>query len=467
MNRLTRRVLQLTATTLIVLLLCACGSGGDTAPAADSKAPADNQQKAPNFVILIADDLGWDDVGAYGNEFAHTPNIDQLSREGVRFTNVFLTSSSCSASRASILTGKYPQSNGLIHLHQPLPASERLVSHWLGEAGYYTAAIGKWHMGSNVISQFDRVIDERTGSGTQKWIPALRDRPRDQPFFFWLASRDPHRPHDSGSQFGDFYQPDAMTLPLGFVDGPNVRKDWLAYFQEISRFDHDVGRILSELDQQGVADNTVVIVMSDNGRPFHRAKTWIYDDGIKTPFIVFWPKGMGSSGDYRGMISVLDLAPTLLDLAGQSIPKDMQGKSFAGVLADRELRIREEIYAVRNWHGRNAHERAVRTEEYFYKENQYPPHGDCIKSGYGSTSPMKALQAAYKAGELNVVMRECFTKQRQAVELFRVSEEGLNFHNLAKEPEYTVIREDLAKKLSDMRAATNDFDYKPYEGPTK
>jgi N-sulfoglucosamine sulfohydrolase len=383
--------MRLIASALLPLMLASCGSG-------DNSEPAVTTNMSPNFVIIIADDLGWNDVSAYGSDFAHTPNIDQLASDGVRFTNAFLTSSSCSASRASILTGKYPQSNGLIHLHQSLPPDQKLVSHWLSEAGYYTASIGKWHIGRTAKSQFDRVIEERGDPDTAKWIQALRDRPREQPFFFWLASRDPHRPHDGGVQFGKHYQGDALRLPQGFIDGPGVREEWLAYFQEVSRFDYDVGRVLDELNQQGVADNTVVIIMSDNGRPFLRGKTWLYDDSIKTPFIVFWPKGMGSAGEYHGLISALDIAPTMLELAGQSIPTDMQGESFAAVLADREKRIRNEVFAVRNWHGGNAHERAVRTTQYLYKENQHLLYGDCLKGGFGSSPSTQVLREAYLRG---------------------------------------------------------------------
>jgi N-sulfoglucosamine sulfohydrolase len=157
----------------------------------------------------------------------------------------------------------------------------------------------------------------------------------------------------------------------------------------------------------------------------------------------------------------------MLELAGQSIPTDMQGESFAAVLADREKRIRNEVFAVRNWHGGNAHERAVRTTQYLYKENQHPLYGDCLKGGFGSSPSTQVLREAYLRGELNGAMSECFAQQRPTVELFEVSANGIAWRNLAQEPEYAAVRDDLAKKLQAMRSATGDFDYMPYEKPKK
>ncbi len=285
----------------------------------------------PNIVILIADDLGWNDLGAYGNRDVQTPRIDQLAQQGLQFSQAFLTTSSCSASRASILTGRYPHSNGLVHLHQALPAGQRTVAAYLGEAGYFTAAAGKWHIGASARKDFHRVVEDRDSSSTGHWLDLMRNRPEDRPFFLWLASRDPHRPNDGGQEFRERYQL-PLRLPQGFVDGPGVQQELLRYYLEVSRFDHDVGRVVDELDRQGVLDSTLLIVMSDNGRPCHRAKLTLYDDGIKTPLIMVWPEGIRAAGYYRHLVSSIDLAPTLLELAGLEVPQFMQGRSLALIL---------------------------------------------------------------------------------------------------------------------------------------
>ena len=287
----------------------------------------------PNFVILIADDLGWNDLGAYGNRDVYTPRIDQLARQGLQFNQAFLTASSCSASRASILTGRYPHSNGLVHLHQALPADQRTVAIDLREAGYYTAAAGKWHLGAHAKVHFDRVVGDQHEDGARYWLDVLRNRPRGRPFFLWLASRDPHRPNDGGEEFREHYRM-PLQLPQGFVDGPGVQQELLSYYLEVSRFDQDVGRVIDELQRQGVLDTTLVIVMSDNGRPFHRAKLTLYDDGIKTPLIMAWPEGIPTPGEYRHLVSSIDLAPTLLELARVEVPQSVQGRSLVPVLQD-------------------------------------------------------------------------------------------------------------------------------------
>jgi N-sulfoglucosamine sulfohydrolase len=424
-------------------------------------------RERPNFVILIADDLGWNDVGAYGNDFVHTPNIDQLAREGIQFTRAFLTTASCSASRASILTGRYPHSNGLVHLHQSLAPEEQTIAGALKEAGYFSGSAGKWHIGHGPKSQFDQVLGEREETGTRYWIDILRDRPRDRPFFLWLGSRDPHRPHDGGTEFAKQYDVSAIRVPQRFVDGPEVRKELLDYYLEASRFDFDVGRVITELKEQGELDNTVVIVMSDNGRPFHGGKEMLYDDGIKTPFIVYWPQGMGQPGKYEHLISVIDVAPTLLELAGVPTSPGMQGRSFASIFADRTITLHDYIYAERNWHGRNFHERAVRSSKFLYKENQYPDTGDCVHSGYKSSGPYQALVKSYERGELDEIGEACFAKVRDAIQLLAVSDRGVDYRNLAKSPEHAGVLREMARELRAWRESTGDFDYQPYEPPPK
>lgn len=418
----------------------------------------------PNFVILIADDLGWEDVGSYGNGDVYTPHIDQLAAGGMQFNGAFLTTASCSASRGSILTGKYPHTNGLVALHQPLPASQRTIAHYLGAAGYFTASSGKWHLGPNAVADFDLVIKDRPDPEADVWMEALRSRPRDQPFFFWLASRDPHPPHDGGREFIDHYRK-TPALPSGFVDGPGVRQELLDYYLEISRFDSDVGLVITELERQGVLENTLVMVMSDNGRAFPRGKLTLYDGGIKTPLIVSWPAGLKDPGQYDHLVSAVDIAPTLLNLAGVDVPEDLQGISFSAVFRDRGIIVRDHIFAERNWHVLDAHERAVRTEQFLYKENRYPEQGDCRRNQFASTLAYQALLAAYYRKELDQQQMACFDKRRRRVELYAVSPKGVDFTNLGRDPRFADVKMELKRKLNAWRRSTGDFDFHPYQPP--
>jgi len=422
---------------------------------------------APNFVILIADDLGWDDVGVYGNTTVQTPNIDGLAARGLRFDNAFLTTSSCSASRASILTGKYPHSNKLVHLHQSLPADQLTLGQLLKERGYHTESIGKWHIGAQVRSQFSNVIDDRQGNGTQYWLERLQNRPKNTPFFFWLASRDPHRPHTPTTQSIPLvYKPATVTLPEGFVDERKTRKEFADYYREVSRFDRDVGSVVEELDRQGVLDNTVVIVMSDNGRPFPFGKLMLYDAGIKTPFIIHWPRSINTSGVRKQLISMVDLAPTILEWAGAPVPADMEGFSFTQMLDDDTTIIRDYVFAERNWHGANAHERAVRSLTHLYKENQFPLHGLCLDSPFSSKPSFKAYATQFRHNRQTAFDRDCFAERRAPIELKANARSGnMRSENLATDAAYTPMLEEMRRQLNDWRGATDDFDYSYYERP--
>ena len=177
------------------------------------------QAAAPNFVFIIADDLGANDVGIFGHPVIKTPNIDQLAQHGLQFNRAYLTTASCTASRASILTGLYPTGSGAPNLHDAIPADRKLISSYLREAGYYTASVGKWHIGEAVVPQFDLAVDPPGDSGAEGWIDALNNRPKNQPFFFWFASRDPHVPYSDLAADGPYQPNDAVMSPL-FFDGP-------------------------------------------------------------------------------------------------------------------------------------------------------------------------------------------------------------------------------------------------------
>jgi N-sulfoglucosamine sulfohydrolase len=445
---------------LSVALIASLGWVGLSAP---------RQGERPNFIVVIADDLGWNDLGAYGNRTVRTPNIDALAAAGMRFDNAFLTTSSCSASRASILTGKYPHSNGLLHLHQALPPGEITVAELLQRSGYFTAAAGKWHIGGSARRGFDRVLEDRvSASGSEQWVSLLRSRPRGRPFFLWLAARDPHRPWDPGeADLPPAYRKQSIELPAGYHDGPGTRREFAQYYREISRFDAYVGAVVTELRRQSLLDSTLLLVMSDNGRPFVGGKMTLYDDGIKTPFIVHWPQRVAAGSSSAQLLSSVDLAPTLLELAGTGRGAGMQGVSFAPLLSGPDRPIREVVFAERNWHGRNAHERAVRSLEFLYKENQYPPYGDCFDSQYESTAHFRELRKAHESGAAYAPTADCFAARRAAVELLAVGDQGHDFHNLAGDPQFDAVEARLRERLAEWRRRTGDGDYRPYHPPQR
>jgi N-sulfoglucosamine sulfohydrolase len=199
---------------------------------------AESALKKPNLIVFIADDLGWEDFEPYGNNQIITPNISSLARQGCRFDKVFLTASSSSPGRASILTSLYPSETGAAELHQPLSSSSILATTPLRDIGYYTESDGKWHLGK-VKSQWDKVSNAMDHQMGDAWVNAIRKMPQDKSFFLWEAAYDPHRGYNEITP--KVHDPEALTLPSYLPDLPIVRRDYADYYNEITRFDEHIG----------------------------------------------------------------------------------------------------------------------------------------------------------------------------------------------------------------------------------
>ncbi len=403
----------------------------------------------PNFVLLIADDQGAEDAEPFGNAGVHTPNLTRLARQGLRFDCAFVTASSCSPSRCSLLSGRYPHSHGAPQLHQPLPKGQPNFVASLRQAGYWTALAGKTHMGKEALAAFDVVKAGGGPSGCEQWLATLKERPKDRPFLAWLAAVDPHRDYQPGA-IAVPHSPEAVTVPPYLPDTPEVRKDLAMYYDEIARLDRYVGEVLDELDRQGVANDTVVLYLSDNGRPFPRCKTTLYDSGIRTPLIVRWPDKVRPGTTTRSLVSTVDVAPTLLGLAGIAAPASVQGKSFAGVLADSTVEVRSHVFAEKNWHDFDDHVRAVRSGRYKYIRNSYldvplTPPADAVR---GPTfQDMLRLQAA---GQLKPDQQACFATPRPAEEFYDLDNDRHEMGNVAGDSHY-------AEPLRQLRAALDQW----------
>lgn len=366
MNKIPRRwrcLVSLTGTLCVLVFSCGCG-------------PTARAQARPNFVIFIADDVTADDLGCYGNSAIDTPNIDRLAAEGILFTNAYLTISSCSPSRSSILTGRYPHNTGASELHRLLPLDQVRFPQLLRDAGYHTVLSGKIHGIEEDDPAFDVISDgnwpEHPGA-SEDWVQLVQDRPQDKPFLFWLASIDAHRDWQFGEDI-QRYDPASVVVPAYMKDTPELREDLAAYYHEITRFDEYIGRVVGVLKEQGSYDNTVIIVMADNGRPFRGAKGRLFDSGIKTPLVLRYPPRVADGQRTDSLVSAIDIAPTVLELAGVEKPKEIQGVSFTAVLANPDLKVRDVAFAECNWHVHKAHERLVRFSHFAYIKNNYPTH---------------------------------------------------------------------------------------------
>ncbi|MCK5441448.1 MAG: sulfatase [Maribacter sp.] len=435
---------QLLFLITVLFLLTSC---------ADSK----NQEKdkrQPNFIVFIADDAAWNDCGPYGNQAIKTPNINKLAEDGLVFDNAFLTASSCSPSRGSILTGRYPHSAGTQELHMPFPEEQILFPGELQKAGYYTAIAGKYHPGP-WRAEFDSIYRySGEPSGCKQWVKAIQERPKDKPFFLWLASIDPHRDYEPNI-IPEPHNPEDVIVPPYLPDTDSIRKDLGLYYDEISRMDSYLGKVMEELKKQGVEDNTLVIYMADNGSPFPRSKTRLYDSGIKTPFIVRWP-GVTTKARTRSLVSSIDIAPTFCELAGANIPESFQGVSFTPILYDNSVKTRDHIIGEHNWHDYQAHERAIRNHKFLYIRNAFPelsasPSADVVRS-----ITYQEMIKLDKAGKLNEKQQDCFVKPRRAEELYDVINDPYQFNNLAEDQEYKEALTEMSRLLDTWIKETDD-----------
>lgn len=383
----------------------------------------------PNFIFYITDDISYNDYGVYGHPTIQTPAMDQMAKEGRLFDNAYLSTSSCSPTRCSIITGRYPHNTGASELHRRLPDTQTIFPEALKDAGYYTVLSGKHHMGKAVDRGFD-LVEGGKGPGRQEsWVGLLQDRPKDKPFFFWLASSDAH--HDFRiNDDAPVYDLKDVVVPPHLPDTEKVRQEFADYYHEVSRADFFLGELKKELERQGIADNTYIIFCSDNGRPMPRAKSWLVEEGIRTPLLV-WKGDTITPGRTDALVSVIDISATVLELAGVEKPKTVQGVSFAPVIADPKKTTRDVVIAEHNWHVHQAHERMVRMGDYLYIHNSWPDlwtYG--MESGPWFDSG-EELQRVIKAGKATDLQKSIFARPRPAEQLYNVADDPLCVKNLA------------------------------------
>ncbi|KJF43968.1 sulfatase family protein [Draconibacterium sediminis] len=419
-----------------------------------------SSSQKPNIVFIIADDISWNDFGCYGNKVVKTPNIDKLASEGLLFNNAFLTASSCSPSRCSIISGKYPHSNGAAELHTALPESEIPFPLLLKENGYYTAHAGKWHMGEATHRAFDRYTDgngyKNGDGGEANWVRFIKERPKDKPFFFWLASYDAHRAWGADT-FKITHEPANIEVPVYFNDTPETRQDIASYYNEIARFDYHIGLVKQELQKQGVLENTVIIVMADNGRPFPRCKTRVYDSGMKTPFVVHWPAQIDkNAGHTESLISAVDIAPTILEIADVAVPENYQGVSFLQILKNPEAEVRQMVFSEHNWHDYEAHERMVRTKDFLYLFNARPNLSNCGPADSKNSPTQAALNELRDLGSLTPAQADIFVTPRPAEELFDLNQEKEQLLNVASLSRYREKLVEMRTLLKNWQNETGD-----------
>jgi arylsulfatase A-like enzyme len=445
--------------------------------------------KRPNIVLAIADDWSYPHASVYGDRTVATPSFDRVAREGARFTHAFVAAPSCTPSRAALLTGQAVhrlQEGG--NLHGFLPEAFPVYPDLLERAGYTVGFTGKgWGPG-----RFEPGGRSRNPAGPlfKNFDEFMQRRPQGSPFCFWFGSTDPHRPYEAGTGAQNGLKTDGVRVPKFLPDTPIVRSDLLDYYFEVQRFDRDLGRIIEALERAGELENTIIVVTSDNGMPFPRAKATVYDGGTRVPLAIRWPGVARAGSVIDSFVSLTDLAPTFVEAAGLTFPPStaLTGRTLGPLLRGESQPGRDRVFLERERHANvrrgdlSYPVRAIRTGDYLYIRNFRPdrwPAGDpeqyVAVGPFGDIDggPSKSLLLDRRADAAIAPFFSLATAKRAAEELYDLKRDPDQVENVAGRPAHRAaqqrLRADLDRWLretGDPRAAADDdrWDRFPYYG---
>jgi N-sulfoglucosamine sulfohydrolase len=432
-------------------------------------------QTKPNILLFVADDHTAKDCGAYGSREIRTPNIDHLAAEGLLFRNAFAGSPTCMPSRAVLYTGLMPFRNGAHanNLAGQSQCREGVLSlpYYLKQLGYRVAQAGKTHFGPKSVFPFERIensevpepgfennralhMDLNTAA-VEEWLGKASGK---QPFCLVVCDHSPHVIWTAKAA----YDPETISVPPNHIDTPELRKSRARYYTDITKMDTNLGHVLDSLKRHGFAENTVVTYTSDQGAQWPFAKWGLYDQGIQVPFIVRWPGKIREGTETAAMISLVDVVPTLLEIAGGKMPANLDGKSFLPVLEGKTKTHRDHIFATHSQDTamNSTPMRCIRTSRYKYifnisPEIEYTTHMDKAKDHDGGR---EYWDSWVRDGATNfrseAVLKRYHWRPRE--ELYDVLLDPYEVNNQADNPAYTDLKRDLSELLIAWRKQQND-----------
>ncbi|MBI4560100.1 MAG: sulfatase [Candidatus Hydrogenedentes bacterium] len=436
------------------------GAGAGLLAMTQAAGAGKDRSQRRNVLLYIADDQGMDDAGCYGNKIVRTPGQDALAREGVRFTQAFCTTPSCSPSRSVLLSGLHNHATGqygLAHRYHHFVSfpDVRSLPALLRDAGYRTVCAGKYHLEPEPAYHFDEYIKGEAPSLMAEQCEAVIGDPGERPFFLYFCPTEPHRPfHREGSAPID---PKDVIVPPYLPDIPECREELAEYYGSIERCDSGLLRLIEILKKTGRWEDTLIVYVSDNGAPFPGAKTNLYDPGIRLPCIIRNPfeKRQGHTCD--AMVSWTDIAPSILDYAGAlTDPASFHGRSVLSVVREKRVEGWDEVYCSHTFHEVTMYYpmRAVRTRRHKLIWNAaHPLEFPSARDLWDSKTWQAVLERGIKTyGKRTVAAYH----QRPKFELYDLENDPDEIQNLADDPECKDVFDGLLKRLKGFQERTQD-----------
>ncbi len=417
----------------------------------------------PNFLIVLADDCTFSDLPLYGGQNARTPHLDQLAQQGLTFNRAYLTMSMCQPCRSELYSGRYPMGNGCAWNHSSSLAGTHSLPHFLGPLGYRVGLAGKVHVlpqGSypfeSVGGYDDNCVRNPTQAHNISDVREFINRNQREPFCLVVALVEPHVPWVMGD--ASQYPTGSLKLPPHIADTPRTREDFAHYLAEITYMDGQVGELLAELRASGRENDTLVIFSSEQGSQFPGCKWTCWDTGLHTALIARWPGRITDGQRTDAMVQYVDVAPTLLELAGGR-PDDsayhFDGRSFAAVLRGETETHRDVAFGAHNnipegpaypvrtvTNGDWRYIRNLTPDELYIEKHLMGLQGDAtLNNPYWSTW----IGTAWDTPDTYRLVKRYM--RRPAEELYHTAADPAEMTNLADDPKHAQIKSQLSSEL--------------------
>ena len=413
--------------------------------------------RQPNILIVIADDLNKDSVGVYGNKDVKTPNIDRLASQGMRFNMAYTSTAMCAPTRQQMYTGLYPVRSGAYPNHSKVKPGTKSLVHYLKALGYRVGLSGKRHFGPPSSFPFEQVSRKVDSAAIREFVA----RDKKQPFCLLVTSNSPHVPWSAGD--ASQYDLAKLTIPPYWIDSPEMRESLTRYYAEITDLDREVGECMKILHETKQATNTAMIFTTEQGAQYPGCKWTCYENGLNVGFIVRWPGQVKPGSVSDAMIHYVDVAPTLVEMAGGEAIKGLDGRSFLGVLQGKTKRHNSVTYGVHtqiNAIGSPPTGYAVRSIragkwKYIMNLNHTVTFNNAVTKNDKEKYWASWIQAAKTDAKAALLVKRYLNRPND--ELYDLNSDPHELNNLAGQVKQAKVKARLKQQLQDWMASQGDL----------